>query len=404
MPEPATAQLVELCLTHQFWRHKSSFPHGPTVEGSEEELRRMLTYFHIEMETCPNHSVSPFLEGQPARLIGALNWCKEQSESSEVLNWTIAELTSVIYIHACLTSFGELGVLMDRRQPPFEDDSGPGRPRLSKVIPYCMMHLLVLGGDAPYMEMIRDVTVGHYIAPQPWQDLMKQLVASRNKINIIAALILGANVSFLTIQGLQEAQSTISMMSALLSLASLVVGIQQERLHERLLKTTAVRGSAYFYRAWISRLGYRGVALTYALPTALLSWAIITLVAPILLWTFQNIAGDWIARSIIIGLIVVLLAVVACSSHFINHLTTSPAGDQPRKKRCMMSTAADYVSDRACTGAKWVGYGAHVCWRVSGHRGYKWIRTGIRCLVRRVCGSEEELPQPATAPNARAGP
>ncbi|KZT61475.1 hypothetical protein CALCODRAFT_11357 [Calocera cornea HHB12733] len=343
MPQGASSHLVDLYLTHEFWCHRTTFPHGTRIRGSERDLRKMLITAVVAMNTCPFFSTAPFLAGQPATFLQVLDWCKEQAADCEVANWTIARLNAVLCRNGMLNRFGDFGVRMDRRQPSVNDEAAPQIPPWGKVIPYAIMHLLFFGGDIQYLHTIRLVVIDDYIAPQSWQDLMQHLVDSSKQSNIISALLFTANIGYLAIQPLLPDQSIVSLLSALLSFASLLVGIKQARDHNKLVKTTAFDGSAYFHKAKHSWLGYRGLALYYALPWALLSWSILTVLVSIFLFSFQNVATAWGTRSIIIAVSAILLLVVAIAFKY-SHGLTSNISPRLRARRCWVTIAAEGIT------------------------------------------------------------
>jgi len=222
-----------------------------------------------------------------------------------------------------------------------------------------------------YIGRIREAIVGGWVGPQSWQNLMKLLADSDNQSNLLSALLFAGNFGFLAIQALQEAPSVLSTISALFSLTSLLIGMQHARQHANLMKTTAFDGGPYFGRAEESWLSYRGLALHYALPTALLVWAIVTLVVSLLFWVFQNVTSNWISRCAIIVISVILLVVLGCSSHYSGALTTNLAHARHWNKRCPMHTCMEKLSD------------------------------GIqRWFARLIFGPEETLPNPVTTSRA----
>ncbi|EJU01816.1 hypothetical protein DACRYDRAFT_22198 [Dacryopinax primogenitus] len=308
----ASSKLIRLHLQREFWAHMELFSNAKPIKGAEKELRDMLLWYTFDQITSPAGSTCPFEQGQPEKFLSVLDQFKGSEEDSVVKNIAIARLIGTCYTSRIANRFGDVGSRVDRGQPSLYSDDGWSS--MAKYVVYCVMHVLVMGGDRWYLDKILNLTVDYYVPPQAWKDLVRMLVETSNQSTlIVAALLFTGNIGFLGINGLGGDQVIISIVATLLSLGSLFLGMQQALHHYDLKDTTADIGSQYCGTASQSWLGYRGLAVYYSLPSALLIWSAIATIIALLVWCFQLVEMDWFSRTCTI-LILLSLSIVGISA------------------------------------------------------------------------------------------
>ncbi|KZO98277.1 hypothetical protein CALVIDRAFT_596828 [Calocera viscosa TUFC12733] len=333
LPLHASSKLIRLHLQLEFWAHMEIFSGAEAVPKAEKELRDMLLWAAFDQTTSPTNSTCPFEKGQPEQFLGVLDQFKGEDEDSPVKNVAVARLMGTCYKSRIFNRFGDHGARIDRSQPSLRSEEG--KPPLLKLFAYCLMHGFVMGGDRWYLDKIRMLTVDGYVPPQAWKDLVKMLVETSNQSTlIVAALLFTGNIGFLSINNLVWDQIIISIVATLLSLGSLFVGLQQVLHHYDLKESSALTGSQYCYAASRSWLGYRGLAVYYSLPNALLVWSAVATVAALLVWCFQSVELGWIASGWTIAILLGLAFIGIAALRFSRRLFAASQGE--KKAHCGM--------------------------------------------------------------------
>ncbi|KZT61474.1 hypothetical protein CALCODRAFT_553162 [Calocera cornea HHB12733] len=325
LPSNASSKLIRQHLELEFWAHMEIFSQAEPVEGAEKQLRDMLLWAEFDQTTSPTNSTCPFEKGQPKQFLEVLDQFKGQAEDSPTKNVAIARLMGTCFKSRIFNRFGDHGARIDRTQPTLYPQEG--KAPAMRFFVYCCMHVFVMGGDRWYLNKIRLLTVDGYVPPQAWKDLVRMLVETSNQSTlIVAALLFGGNIGFLSINGLAWDQQIISIVATLLSLGSLFVGLQQVLHHYDLKESSALVGSQYCYAASKSWLGYRGLAVYYALPNALLVWSAIATVISLLVWCFQSIELDWVSRGFTIAILLALAWIGIAALRFSQRLFGAAQG------------------------------------------------------------------------------
>ncbi|RXW11463.1 hypothetical protein EST38_g14393 [Candolleomyces aberdarensis] len=146
----------------------------------------------------------------------------------------------------------------------------------------------MFGGPGIHMQRLRELTVDRMVRKQGFEKYVEKMVEEWRDITLYATVILSANVSFLTIQSVDEAGSAgdnrtnsqrASYFSILASMGTIVFSLLLLRQHRERISYEFVANRA------VSRWGLESLAIMYGLPFSLLVWSMVSFFASFaILW------------------------------------------------------------------------------------------------------------------------
>ncbi|KAJ7699949.1 hypothetical protein B0H17DRAFT_925996, partial [Mycena rosella] len=151
---------------------------------------------------------------------------------------------------------------------------------------------------------------------QNWEHYIERLVREYVHFLLIFAFIstiYRATVGFLSVSDILQPSRTAAIVSALASLASIIVGVVAIWRHQA--STRTADSFTYMYNAQHNYMGLHGHAMLLSLPPVLLVWAVVTFTGSMLAYAMQNAGGnanstDGLSAWMIFSLFLVLLIIV----------------------------------------------------------------------------------------------
>jgi len=133
-----------------------------------------------------------------------------------------------------------------------------------------------------YVTMLHDIYVDSIANKHTWRDFITELITQLQDFNLLATVLLNANVGFLAIQSVDGSSGEprswtqiASYWSLTSSIGSIVLGAFLVRFHQGSVHKDAKAVANFLNKMHSQRNGLERLAIVYSLPYALLMWGIV---------------------------------------------------------------------------------------------------------------------------------
>ncbi|KAJ7085436.1 hypothetical protein B0H15DRAFT_951042 [Mycena belliarum] len=212
----------------QFVAHRTSFPPYMAAQfvirfgsGSNRNLEPnfdITTLSANESVLHPKQATCPFDAEQSERLMQVYRQLRGKQSVVP------APIVPALAYHVSRTMFRiEAARVQASRVQPLHDDTAP--PSWRMVILDLVLTVVFCGTHTTYQVRLERAVPRRSFAVSDFRRLMQELVAEWGDSNLVAALLVSVNVSFLGVEGIMRLQRTSALASALLATVSLAMGL-----------------------------------------------------------------------------------------------------------------------------------------------------------------------------------
>ncbi|KAG2008408.1 hypothetical protein CC2G_013844 [Coprinopsis cinerea AmutBmut pab1-1] len=326
-----TASLVGLQMRSHYWYHNELFPHLYTLtEEDLDVIEDMLAHAIGDVATSNTSTINYDIETlklmhssvQQFRYKG-----KETRSRSPGAACFIFRMYSSLYSERFICLHGEKGARLESNQSIY------GVWRRSWFLK--ILATVMAFGPSMHFRRLKAVTVDSIVSKHAWSKCRSKLLEEWRDVILYATVVLTANVSFLTIQSVDDegvelghrthAQRA-SDFSIVMSMGTIIFGLFLLIQHRESMNMRFIANRS------ASRLGLETLAVLYSLPYAMLMWSMISFfVSFCILWYKSNDRTVMIIVSVTCG-VVVLLLLWGISASFEKHPYWSFASFFSREK------------------------------------------------------------------------
>ncbi|EJD35352.1 hypothetical protein AURDEDRAFT_175556 [Auricularia subglabra TFB-10046 SS5] len=236
-----------------------------------------------------------------------------------VQNWFIACILRAIYTDRSMTSYGTSYASELQRREQEETPHLFEEHTWFIAAVYYAGSVLFLG--APYVYFIRIQSVdrtrfGDGVSTERWHSFVSALVKEWRDSNLVATVLLAANVSVLALPNLDSTCHLLSVLSMMAAIGSVIMGFYLVWRHEPHESSSSQIGLHYFMRARIRTSSSVPLSFALSIPLVLLLWAFLGFLAAISTNAFhgQGNAGGFLStlipNSTSFGVVVMLVALI----------------------------------------------------------------------------------------------
>ncbi|KAJ3505990.1 hypothetical protein NMY22_g17391 [Coprinellus aureogranulatus] len=163
-----------------------------------------------------------------------------------------------------------------------------------------IVSLLMFGGPGVHIRRLRDMTVDRVVSKTALAKYIDRMMEEWRDVTLYGTVLLGANVSFLTIQSVDEAGSAgpnrtpsqrVSYFSILASIGTIVSSFLLLGRHREVMSYTFIAHRSN------SRFGLESLAVMYGMPFSLAIWSIISFFLSFAILWFDN--TDYVVMGLI---------------------------------------------------------------------------------------------------------
>jgi hypothetical protein len=312
-------QHLKLTLHRQFWYHIECYPLPSSIDEKKEHdiLLKHLTFALLDVSTSPT-STSTYTASECSGFIEAIAKTPQNSRT-----WPIARVAGFMAEHRFWNYYGHPSarldhlhafeveqVVEDSSDATAQPESSTWRRRadslwlristfwLSMVAIWLRLCSVFLF-DAPirHHKALEDLFVDKIVYQRNYKRIMKTLLDDWSDASLLATVLWTANMAFLAIPMpgttestytpaqlslLQTAAVTCSLFSTVFSVGSITLGLINTRKHRG--EPSYKEIADFLQSAHHRHFGFRPLAIVYALPIALLMWAVLSFAGAIVLY------------------------------------------------------------------------------------------------------------------------
>ncbi|KAF6764327.1 hypothetical protein DFP72DRAFT_799998 [Ephemerocybe angulata] len=296
-----TEWLVGLQMRSHYWYHNDLFPH--LYELSERDLGEADDFVGASTTEPRDLNELKFMQGIVHRYEGKKWERRRMSHGERRVICELLDLFSCLYHERFINLYGERGARLNLTQ---SIHYSPHRLRAmaKNSLWMTLLSIVMFGSPAMHMRRLRDMTVDEMVSKHTLAKFAEKMVEEWRDITLYGTVVLTANVSFLTIQSVDNAgavgrersdEQRASYFSILASMGTIVFSLLLLRQHREAMNLQFVAHRS------VSRWGLESLALMYALPFALLIWSMISFFASFAIMWFK--AKDYV---------VIIMVAAAC--------------------------------------------------------------------------------------------
>ncbi|KAF9467883.1 hypothetical protein BDZ94DRAFT_1247985 [Collybia nuda] len=247
-----------------YWLHNELFPHNLKLSSAViDEISDILVHAVGDSLTS-SVCLSPYGLDTLQNMLRLLREIEEQCKTEY---WAgsacvVYRFMGTIAEQQFLNLHGELGARLSRDQSI--------HPDLKKTRFFKCLSPFLLFAPTSYLRKLHETSVDSLVNKPSWTNIKEQLTEEWKDSALFATVLLNANVAFLAIQSVDQAERTYaqraSYFSVLASVGSIILGLLLTRQHQHIfnMEFLANRG--------VSALGFETLALMYSLPYVFLMW------------------------------------------------------------------------------------------------------------------------------------
>jgi len=191
--------------------------------------------------------------------------------------------------------------------------TSPETARAHQLPVQWLIALVSLGAYPSYQDRLVDV-----IPTKEWnstklritvfKDHIKQLLDGWNDLNLLATVLVGANMAFLqALPGISTLQRTLSLSSTLLALFSITTGVINIWRHRPCLRFNVVEWTGYFAYTKDREITDRTIAILaicQSLPLTLLMWSVLEFFMAVCAFGFGKAVAGWGNRAPVLSTLI----------------------------------------------------------------------------------------------------
>ncbi|KIM75256.1 hypothetical protein PILCRDRAFT_684143 [Piloderma croceum F 1598] len=265
-------------LIQDWWRHLEEYPMHHTVLPKESELLFVsaLTWGASERVFDRKDTTFPFTDRQCQRLVQVYEALKGQTIAPKEqmvapILWHIARVMVEVEKARFRYKYGTTEARIYR-------DVAVPKPALAVRVLDAVLMLILFGAHLMYRKRLQSTRVKGVVYVPDFQSLMQSLVVEWADSNLLATVLVSANVAFLSVPGINGLQRTASLASSLFAMTSIVVGVHHVWQHRQ--KGSAEPEEAAKYLNHVKKFGEEldltVTACFLSLPIVALLWSILS--------------------------------------------------------------------------------------------------------------------------------
>ncbi|EGO03998.1 hypothetical protein SERLA73DRAFT_158399 [Serpula lacrymans var. lacrymans S7.3] len=275
----------KLAVTAQYWKHWELFPNLCHVsEDILEELKNMLLQARCD-HIMSEESTAPLNAEVLSQLFDIVNNIKLTGNPnlSVYRAWIVGRIMHEFARNQFLNFYGQKCARLGVLQSIYGEDLEQRSWKMS-----VLSHAL-FGAPKVHVEALHKLYVDGIACTFTWKRFMENLNSEVQDFNLLASVLLNANVGFLAIQSVDNGSGAndnarsltqiASYLSLVASVGSIVLGLVLVR-HTRTKKNDSADKTANFLRHMKhNQFGQETLAVIYSLPYALLMWGMLLFLA-----------------------------------------------------------------------------------------------------------------------------
>ncbi|EIW78597.1 hypothetical protein CONPUDRAFT_145764 [Coniophora puteana RWD-64-598 SS2] len=304
----------------QFWKHCELFPEALTIDcNTLDEAMNVLLHAH-----CDRISSGPSLTkiGSDTMdvylsILGNLKVLGRSSQSSHVTS-TVGRIMYTITSDHFLNHYGQQEA---RRCSSHASSGWHYEQSLGMALG---SWLLFRAPNTYYVRYLHKIFADGISSKQTWNTFSARINSELQEFNLLATVLLNANVGFLAIQsvdngGGRSMTQIASYWSLIASIGSIVLGTFLVRYHQALNHVDdemTSRAAKFLSRMSAEKHGLEKLAVIYSLPYALLMWGIVLFLGAFSIeWCQPGDIRSRSANAVFLGITFVIVMWGICVTH-----------------------------------------------------------------------------------------
>jgi len=300
-----------------YWNYLWNHPaHVALPSRAIEDASDALMWFHTDNLISGTKSVVPFSKYECNELSSILREFSVSAFDRSVaktvfISWFLREVSSYRDAESwgqhSLRESREIREVRNRNRLDETDAVSPTILALMKFV----TNFLFFGIPHTYCAHVKMCGQYHQRLSnmqQNWEKYIERLVREYSHFLLISTVLLSATVGVLTLPEIPRSAMTASMISALSSLGSIIVGVFFIWRHQA--NPTTTDSFTYMHNARHGLFGFYGHSMLLSLPAALLVWAVVAFSLSLILYVTNRDGTHRISTWIVFIVFIVLVSMV----------------------------------------------------------------------------------------------
>jgi len=296
----------ELSILRNYYRHLENFPcHNKLPDDAAEFLRKALTYACTDHMTARESATSPWNAEDCKTFLDLLDVLENDEkgvtfDDDGYKTWFVARLVCIILHSRSVHRFGMHDAVTDRLATARRSQIG-------------LIDILAGGlsfwAHHAYVSRLENVWAGGVVSVGGWGSLVTSLVIEWSDSNLLATVILSANMAFISLSQVHAVERASSLISTFLALGSIVIGLHHVWRHRVKKDTSAGQAGIYFQNATLRSGSMKPLAFFLSLPLILLSWSVLTFACSVSVYTFygRQPRASFVITGVVFGTVVIIV-------------------------------------------------------------------------------------------------
>ncbi|KAH7913126.1 hypothetical protein BJ138DRAFT_679834 [Hygrophoropsis aurantiaca] len=285
----------------QYWKHWDYFPNLCLLTQSVvDELRDMMLHANCDHLTSKRSS-APFSVDELKNHISVVDAIKVDSNLADRRHSScvIGRIMYTFYRNKYLNFHGQKGARLH-----FDQTVHGWAYTQSKIM--MIVNPLLFYAPSAHLRSLHNIFVDEIASATTWNAFTTKLNKELQDFNLLATVLLNANVGFLAIQSVDNGggislRQIASYLSLVASMASIIAGLIFVRHNRTSGRDTAYEAAKFLDSMHNQKHGLEALAILYSLPYALLMWGMLFFAVAFCIECFKP--GDTFSR-VLVGLMV----------------------------------------------------------------------------------------------------
>ncbi|KZS88829.1 hypothetical protein SISNIDRAFT_489856 [Sistotremastrum niveocremeum HHB9708] len=295
----------DLELRKRYWNFLQKYPcHHDLPENAERHVEDVLSWCLADQVLFGTITPS-FSEEKSQRLLEILKSLPELPErifpdekwasARAIRVWYISAIAGTITSDRIATGYGtaearafrDAAKLTNVTEFTYEDLESSG-DWMFFVVSYAIFFGIPISRLKQIMDVgQRELQTGG-ITEARWRSFLESRLKDWSDSNLLATVMIAATVAFIAVPGIDDISRTLVLLSALMSIGSVLMGQYLVRIHEPHASSTAQTGVYYFQNVG----SHERLAILLSLPMILISWSFVTFITAFVVFASRGEDGS----------------------------------------------------------------------------------------------------------------
>ncbi|TFK32373.1 hypothetical protein BDQ12DRAFT_692582 [Crucibulum laeve] len=272
----------ELYITRCYYMHLEHFPcHNELPPHAIKLLRGCLIFSGTDHMSGKEGATGTWTTDDAKQNLEFLTELEgmEKESKNEYMTWFVARLIAVMFHTWSAHRYGKPDAIIDRHSTMINQRLG---------VPDLFIGVLFFYAPLTYIQRLNSVWAGGIVSYVGWQGLLDSLLAEWSDSNLLATVILSANMAFLALTNSTAWAVSASIVSTFFSIGSIVIGLHHVWRHRDKRESTAAQAGIYFRNSSGKTRDLRMLAILLSLPLILLSWSLVAFACAVTMYAVKN--------------------------------------------------------------------------------------------------------------------